>query len=131
MQLLAAIQAMFAFAFLLVGVVALFGIGITGLVFLLPGALFAAIAGVVADRSRAAVAAALGADAVLAWMAARQLGTLLATGAAAAPLGHAGRAMAASGPLDYLLPCAVLVLVVTGAIATAADWRALRAASWF
>ena len=124
MNLLAAIQAIFAAAFLLVGLVALFGIGITGLLFLLPGALFAVIAGIVLDRSRAATAAALAADGLFAWMAARKLGALLDASAA-------GRVMAGTGPLDYLLPCAVLVLVAIGLIAVAADWRALRAASWF
>lgn len=44
MNALAAIQALFAAAFLLVGLVALFGIGITGLLFLVPAALFGAIA---------------------------------------------------------------------------------------
>ena len=124
MNVLAAIQAMFAAAFLLVGLMALFGIGITGLLFLVPGALFGAIAGTVLDRSRAATAAALGADAVLAWLALRMLGTLFDARAA-------GRVVAGIGPLDFVRPSAVLVLVAIGAIAVAADWRALRDASGF
>lgn len=48
MRILSAVQTLFAVAFLVFGVVTLFGIGITGLLFLVPGAVFAAMAGVLA-----------------------------------------------------------------------------------
>lgn len=121
MHLFAIIQTIFAASFLLAGLVALFGIGITGLLFLLPGALFAVVAGIVMDRSRAAIAAALALDGLLAWMAARKLGALFA----------GDMALAGVGPLDYLLPGAALVLVAIGVLGVAADWRGLRDAAWF
>ena len=120
MFILALIQVIFAAGFLLVGVVALFGIGITGLLFLAPGAVFAVTAGVAQDQSRAATALALALDAVLAWLAVRKLDVLLTPGAPERP-----------DFLDYAFPCAVLVLVGVGALAVAMDWRALKRAPWF
>jgi hypothetical protein len=55
MRILSAIPALFALALLALGVMALFGIGITGLLFLVPGAMFAVTALLPQENSRAAV----------------------------------------------------------------------------
>ena len=121
MRILAAVQALFALAFTLFGLVALFGIGITGLLFLIPGIVFAVTAGVVAEQSRAAAIVALTVDAVLAWFAARTL----------AALSVSGSAVNAPGLFDYVPPAAALVLVGIGALAVLMDWRTLKNAAWF
>ena len=124
MRILAAVQALLAIGFILFGLVVLFGIGITGLVFLVPGAVFAATAGIMAEGSRAATAVALAADAVLAYMAARKLGALFASETSVAAFGSPGL-------VDYLPPSCALVLVGAGALAVIMDWRAVRNAPWF
>jgi hypothetical protein len=121
MRVLAAVQALFALAFTLFGLVALFGIGITGLLFLIPGIVFAVTAGVAAEESRAAAVVALAVDAVLAWFAAHKLAALFAGGGT-------------SGTLqlrDYLPPAVALVLVGIGVFAVVMDWRTLKNAAWF
>jgi hypothetical protein len=123
MRILAAVQTIFAIAFILPGLVALFGIGITGLVFLLPGAVFAATAAITEAQSRAAIAVALAADAVLAYMAARKLEALFTSGTTDITLHQT--------VFNYLPPSAALVLVAIGAVAVVMDWRALRNARWF
>lgn len=129
MRILAAVQCILAIAFILFGLVTLFGIGITGLLFLLPGAVFAASAGIMQEGSRAATAAALAADAVLGYLAARKLGMLIAseTAGVTQPAGGLGN----PGPFAYLPPSAALVLVCIGVLAVLMDWRALRNAPWF
>jgi hypothetical protein len=127
MRILSAIQALIALAFILFGLVALFGIGITGLLFLIPGAVFAATAGIAQEGSRAAAFAALAADGVLGYFAARKLMTLFAGDTTSATMA----AVAQPGLVDYLLPSAVLVLVGVAVIAVALDSRALRSAPWF
>jgi hypothetical protein len=123
MRILAAVQTIFAIAFILPGLVALFGIGITGLVFLLPGAVFAATAAITEAQSRAAIAVALAADAVLAYLAARKLEALFTSGTTDITLHQT--------VFNYLPPSAALVLVAIGAVAVVMDWRALRNARWF
>jgi hypothetical protein len=123
MRILSAIQLILATAFILFGLVALFGIGITGLLFLVPGAVFAATAAITQKKSRAAAAAALAADARLAYMAARKLEALLTAEAIYIKLHHVGA-------FDYLVPGAALVLVGIGVLAVLMDWRALRNAPW-
>jgi hypothetical protein len=131
MLILAAIQGLIAMAFLLFGVVALFGIGITGLLFLVPGVIFALTAGLALDKSRGAAVVALAADAALAYMAIRKLQALLAPAADGSAAHQAARAVINPNVFDYLLPSAVLVLVGVGAIALVMDWRTLRHARWF
>lgn len=128
MRLLAAVQAIFALAFTLFGLVTLFGIGITGLIFLIPAIVFAVTAGVVAEQSRAAALLALGVDAVLAWFAARKLAEVVAWGAGGIP--H-DAVSAATHPrmFDYLPPAAALLLVAIGVVAVIVDWRTLKNAS--
>jgi hypothetical protein len=131
MRILAAVQAIFALAFTLFGLVTLFGIGITGLLFLIPGIVFAVTAGIVAEQSRAAAVVALAVDAVLAWFAARKLASLVAWGASGSTLHET--VIAANNPrlFDYLPPAAALVLVGIGALAVVMDWRTLKNAAWF
>ena len=124
MRLLAAVQSVLAVAFILFGLVVLLGIGITGLLFLLPGAVFAVSASLMQQESRAAVAVALAADTVLVFFAARKLAMLFTSEASA---GAAG----APGFFDYLVPAAALVLVGIGALAVLKDRRALCSAPWF
>lgn len=120
--MLAAVQAIFALAFTLFGLVALFGIGITGLLFLIPGIVFAVTAGVVAEESRAAAALALAVDAVLAWFALRALTALSALESTRGTLHRF---------VEVLFPSAALLLVGVGVLALLMDWRSLRKASWF
>lgn len=131
MRILAAVQAMFALAFTLFGLVTLFGIGITGLLFLIPGIVFAVTAGVVAEESRAAAMIALAVDTVLAWFAARKLAALFAWGATKGRLHEPLIAVKPPGLVDYLPPAAALVLVGIGGLALILDWRTLRNAAWF
>jgi hypothetical protein len=119
MLILAAIQSILALGFILFGLVALFGIGITGLIFLVPGAIFALTAGLAVDKSRGGAVVALAADAALVVMAVRKLDEL-----AAGTLHH-------PGVFDYLVPSAILVLVGIAVLALLTDWRALREARWF
>jgi hypothetical protein len=113
---------MFAGAFIVFGLLTLFGIGITGLLFLVPGAVFAGTAAITQKPSRAATVLTLAVNAALAYLAAYRLGALLAreTGALTKP-----------GLFDYLPPALALVLVGIGVIAVARDWRALRQSPWF
>jgi len=131
MRVLAAVQAIFALAFTLFGLVTLFGIGITGLLFLIPGIVFAVTAGVAAEQSRAAAIVALAVDAVLAWFAASKLAALFAWGATSGTLHEAVIAGQRPGVFDYLPPAAALVLVGIGALAVVMDWRTLKNAAWF
>lgn len=131
MRILVAVQAIFATAFILFGLVALFGIGITGLLFLVPGAIFAATAEITQENSRAGTVVALAADAVLAYMAAGKLESLFTSESADITLHQTVGAAVNPGIFDYLPPSAALVLVVIGAIAVLMDWRALRNSPWF
>jgi hypothetical protein len=123
MRVLSVVQAIFAAAFILFGLVTLFGIGITGLLFLVPGAVFATTAAITQKKSRAATAVALAADAVPAYMAARKLEALLGAEEIFIKHHHVGT-------FDFVIPSAALVLVSVGALAVVMDWRALRNASW-
>ena len=125
MIVLAAIQSIFALGFLLFGLVTLFGIGITGLLFLVPGVIFVLTAGLALEKSRAAAAAALAANAVLAYLAVRKLQALLM------PAAGGMDAVVNPNVFDYLVPSAVLVLVAAGVLAVLMDWRALLQARWF
>ncbi|MBQ5938583.1 hypothetical protein [Massilia sp. AB1] len=131
MLILAAIQSLIAVAFLLFGFVALFGIGITGLLFLVPGVIFAVTAGLALEKSRGAAVIALVADAALAYMAIRKLQALLAPAVGESEAHQAVRAVVHPNMFDYLVPSAVLVLVGIGVIALLMDWRTLRHARWF
>ena len=111
MRILAVVHAVIAAALLLMGLVTTFSIGITGLVFLLAAALFAATAGVAATGSRAAV-----------------LLTLMLDGALAA---YAVHKLAAPGVTDVLVPAVTLTLVAIVFVAVLLDWRRLMARKWF
>jgi hypothetical protein len=124
MRILSAIQFILATAFILFGLLTLFGIGITGLLFLVPGVFFAAVAAVTQKKTRAATAVAFAVDAVLAYMAARKLESLLNADAIYIKLHHVNA-------FDYLVPSAALALVGIGALAVVMDWRALRNSPWF
>lgn len=131
MRTLAAIQAAIGAAFLIVGLVALFGIGITGLIFLAPGVAFAAIASVVQTRSRAGVIAALAADAVIACFAGIKIHELLHPRLAVGDVEPAVAALLRPSILDFVVPCASLVIVAVALVAVILDWRSVRTAAWF
>ena len=131
MLILAAIQSILAVGFLLFGLVTLFGIGITGLLFLVPGVIFALTAGLALEKSRCAVLVAFAANSVLAYMAVRKLQVLLMPSADGFGAQHAARAVVNPNVFDYLVPSAVLALVGIGVLAVLMDWRALRHARWF
>lgn len=125
MRLLSTIQAILALAFLLFGAVTLFAIGITGLLFLLPGLIFAGTAALTEKASRGGAALALAADAVLAYLAARRLVALLTQGMPGIKFPYTVNAF------DYLVPAVALALVGAAVLALAWDWRAVRDAPWF
>ena len=131
MRIRAAVQAIFAIAFTLVGLLALFGIGITGLSILVPGVVFAATAGVVAEESRAGAAAALGVDAVLACFAARKLMLLIGVGTSGSERDDSVTVLNPPDLLDYLFPGAALLLVGIAVLSVTIDRRTLKNASWF
>ena len=131
MRILSLVQAILAAGFILFALVVLFGIGITGLLFLAPAAVFAVTAEVTQENSRADTAVALAVDGVLAYLAARKLQSLFASGTSSTGLDQTAGALQSPGLFDYLPPAAALVLVAIGAFAVAMDWRALRKAPWF
>lgn len=131
MRILSAIQAIFAAAFLLIGFLALFGIGITGLLFLVPGGVFAATAAYTQEKARVAVAIALAVDLVLAYMAAGKLEALLASERTGINLHHTVGALGSPSLFDYLPAAFALVLIGIGAFAVIMDWRTLRDSPWF
>lgn len=131
MRILSAVQAILAAAFLLFGLVALFAIGITGLLFLVPGAVFAATAATTQEMSRAGTVLALAVDAVLAYMAAHKLEALFTSETTDIKLHQTVDALATLSLMDYLPPSAALVLVGIGVLAVIMDWRALRTSPWF
>jgi hypothetical protein len=131
MRTLPFIQSILAGAFIVFGLLTLFGIGITGLLFLVPGAVFAGTAAITQKPSRAATAVALAVDAALAYLAARRLLALLAVDTSGAQFHPRFGALGKPGLFDYLPPAAALALVGIGVIAVAMDWRALRKSPWF
>ena len=131
MRTLTVVQAIIAVAFLMVGVIALFGMGITGLLFIVPGVVFAAIAGVTQAKSRAAVIVALAADTVIAYFAAAKLQALLNPELMGGKLGPAVAALLKPNVLDFAVPSVALALVALAWFAVLLDWRSVRAAVWF
>ena len=111
MHLLAAVQALFAAAFLLAGIPVIFSLGITGLIFLFFAAVFATLAGMAQHASRLTTAAVLAADGVIVWKAAELWGESTDT------FGHA-------------VAGTVIALLVAGLIGVMADWRSLCRAPW-
>jgi hypothetical protein len=124
MRILTIVQRILATAVILFGLVTRFGIGITGLLLFVPGAILATNAALTQEMSRAGIAVALAADVVLAYVAARKLESLFTAKAIYIELHHVGA-------IDYLVPSAVLVLVGIGALAVVVDLRILRNSPWF
>ncbi|MDC8773034.1 hypothetical protein [Roseateles albus] len=124
-------QAIIAIALLILGVVALFGIGITGLLFLVPGVAFAAIAGVTQGGARAAVILALTADTVIAYFAGAKIRALLHPELMGTRVEPAVAALLKPTILDFVVPSAVLALVAIAVVAVLLDWRSVQAAAWF
>ena len=115
MRVALAVQLVFTVVFLLLGVLATLGLGITGLLFLIAGMLFAVVAALVKQASRGGAAIALLADGGLAWLAAIELDKTLA-----------------EAPRLIELAPAIATLLLTGVafLALVADWRTLRSAPW-
>lgn len=131
MLILSLVQSIFAAAFILFGLVALFGIGITGLFIMVLGAVFAVTAAITQEPSRAGTIVALAVDAVVAYLAARKLAALFTPEAIDVKLHLTVRALENLRPFDYLPPAAALVLVGIGAVAVVMDWRTVRNCPWF
>ena len=111
MRLLAVIQAIFAAAFLLVGIVVLLGLGITGLIFLFFAGVFACLAGLAERQSRLVTAVVLAVDGVVMVKAAQQWPN-------------------SAGIVAHLIPGGAMLLVAIGVIAVLLDWRSLCRAPW-
>ena len=120
MRVFALVQALIAVALLLSGLVALFSLGITGLVLLLPAAGFAAIAGLALNGGRAGLLLALAADAGVGFVASHRLLSLRPS----API-------PTSGALDVGVPALALALVLLAVSGLLWDWRSVRALGWF
>lgn len=131
MLILSLVQSIFAAAFILFGLVALFGIGITGLFIMVPGAVFAGTAALTQEPSRAGTIVVLAVDAVVAYLAARKLQALFIPEAINVKLHQTVGALGNPSPFDSLPPAAALVLVGIGAVAVVMDWRTLRKTPWF
>lgn len=124
MRTLTLIQLIFAIGLILVGIVTLFGIGITGLIFLVPGLAFAATVQFMQTNSRVSIAIALAGDVGLAYVAARKLQSLRSAEPTYLKLHDVGA-------IDYVLPFVVILLAAIGASAVVIDWRNLRNSRWF
>lgn len=120
MRVFALVQALIAVALLLSGLVALWSLGITGLVLLLPAVGFAAIAGLALNGGRAGLLLALAADAGVGLVAWHRL--LAPPPPAPFP---------APGPLDVGVPAFALALVLLAMAGLLRDWRSVRAVGWF
>lgn len=99
----------------MVGLVALFGIGVTGLFLIGAGMVFAVTAGVAQTGARAGVAVALGVLLGIAYFSARRIADLRETSALP----------------ELAMPAGAIVLAVVAVAAVVLDWRALRDAAWF
>ncbi|HEU4372650.1 MAG TPA: hypothetical protein VFS02_04125 [Telluria sp.] len=124
-------QSIFAAAFLLFGLVALFGIGITGLFIMALGAVFAGTAAITQEPSRAGPIVVLAVDSVVAYLAASKLVALFTAETVDAKLHQSAGAMVNPGAFDYLPPAAALLLIGVAVVAVIMDWRTLRNCAWF
>ena len=131
MRTLTAVQVIIAAAFLLVGVIALFGIGVTGLIFLVPGIAFAALAGVTDKESRAAVALALSCDGALAYFAAAKLQALFSSAMRKTEMQNATISVLKPEVIKFIVPSTIMILVLSAVIGVPLDWRKVRASKWF
>lgn len=131
MVILSLVQSIFAAAFLLFGLVALFGIGITGLFIMALGAVFAGTAAMTQEPSRAGTIVVLAVDSVVAYLAASKLGALFIAETVDAKLNQSAGATVNPSAFDYLPPAAALLLVGIAVVAVIIDWRTLRNSAWF
>ena len=128
MRTLQLVQSLMAAGLAVFGLIALFGVGVTGLLVLLPAALLAAIAVATETRSKSAVLVALAVDAVLATLAAVRLTRLLTVGSIP---GQDPNIHMAPSVVDLTVPVVTLLLSVLAFIAVLVDWKSVRAAKWF
>lgn len=131
MRILAIVNAIFAAAFLLVGIVALFGLGITGALILVPGVVFAVLAAAAQSKSRMAVLLAVAADGILANFALKKLLAAFGPASAVGRLQSGEQVLIQAKVFDYVVPSLVLLLVVGAVVGLLLDWRAIRAAAWW
>jgi len=131
MRTLTIVNALFAFGFILAGLIAIFGVGITGALILIPGIVFGALAAVSDTKSRMAVTLALTVDGAVAYYAFKQLQTALNPKSTMGWLKTGERVFIKPNIFDYLIPSAVLALVACAVIAVLLDWRSFRTASWW
>lgn len=131
MLILSLVQSIFAAAFLLFGLVALFGIGITGLFIMALGAVFAGTAAITQEPSRAGTIVVLAVDTVVAYLAASKLAALFTADTVDVKLHQSAGALVNPTAFDYLPPAAALLLVGIGVVAVIVDWRTLRNSAWF
>ncbi len=131
MRTLAAVNSIFAVALLLLGLVALFALGITGAIFIVPALVLALLAAVTYDGSRTAVALTLAADCVFGYMAIRNFRTAWIH---ESELGRfeSGKTLVINAfAIDMIVSIAIVALVACAFIAVAFDWRRMRETKWF
>jgi hypothetical protein len=131
MQILAAVQVIITAAFLMAGLFTLFGVGITGLILVVPAVAFAAAAGVSAGRSKGAVMLALTLDAVLAYFSATKVQEYFDPTDLIARFGAQAAAAMRPKPIELIVPTVALVLVAAATLAAILDWRKIKASPWF
>ena len=131
MRALTAVQVLFAVSFLAFGVAMLFFLGVTGAILLIPGIVFAAVAGVTLDESRTSTAVALTADAVLGYFAARSIYGKLSPDLKLIEINPGVQSLLQPAPFkDFIIPVIVILLVLIALVAVALDWRSVKSAKW-
>lgn len=132
MRTLTIIQAIFAASFLLFGFAMLFALGITGVFIMVPGVIFALVAGVTVTKTRASAAVALFVDGVLGYFAIKNIYSKMSPDTMLIQLNPGVHSLLESAPLkDFIVPSVGLLLVLIAFIAVVVDWRAVKSARWF
>lgn len=131
MNTIGIVQCLLAFGFLSVGTLGVWGLGITGLLFLVPGAIFAGTAALTQTGSRAGILVTLVVDLILAYISWHRLATLIDNRVAASKMAHVVTLSATPRLADYLLPTVAIALVAVGIIGVLLDWRTVRRSPWF
>ena len=131
MRTLAAVNYIFAAALLLFGVFALLALGVTGLIFVVPGIAFAFIAGVVRTGARASIPLAAAADGLLCYVASGKVTQAMGSESGFYRLRSGSDFALSTSTLDLLVFGTVLLLVGLAAIAVVLDWKAVQRARWF
>lgn len=132
MRTLIIIQAIVAASFLLFGFAMLFALGITGVFIMVPGVIFAVVAGVTMTKTRASAAVALFIDGVSGYFAIKNNYLKMSPDTMLIQLNPGVHNLLEPAPLkDFIVPSVRLLLVMVAFIAVFVDWRAVKSARWF